>query len=118
MPLRHLRQRARDSPAHLCYDFAVEGFSEHLFWDCDQFSVDAKKHAAFLVGRVLMHGTLSDWRALKTLLGNERIREEAVKLPYLDPRTLGFCSTYFQIPSGHFRCVTKNRSSSPAPAYS
>ena len=91
-------------------------FSEHLFWDCDRTAVDPETHTAFLVGRVLMHGTLRDWRLLRDKLGIERIREEVLKLPYLDPRTLGFCATYFQIPVTDFRCFTKNRSSSPAPA--
>jgi hypothetical protein len=100
----------------LCYSPLVEGFSDHLFWDCDRASLDPATHAGFLVGRVLMHGTLRDWRALKALLGKQQIKAEVIKLPYLDARTLGFCATYFQIPVDRFRCFTKNRPSSPTPA--
>jgi len=93
----------------------VDQFSDHIFWDCDRASVDPKKHAGWLVARVLMRGKRSDWNRLKEVYGYDRIRDIATKVPYLDKRTLGFCSTYFQLPKSSFRCFTKNKLSSPAP---
>jgi len=93
----------------------MESFSAHLFWDCDSTKVDLEKHARFLIARVLTRGSVDDWRALKDLYGLERLRKEVTELPSLDRRTLGFCSTYFNLPKSAFRCFTKNKFSSPAP---
>ena len=86
----------------------MEGFSKHLFWDCDPEKVDPQTHAAFLIGRVVMRGQLSDWKRLLEVYGTDTVRDEIVKLPYLDSRTLGFCSTYFEIPKSAFRCHKRN----------
>ena len=89
--------------------------TETLFWDCDPKTVDAEMHGRFIIGRVLTRGTMGDWRHLKQLYGHERLRSEVVLLRSLDPRTLAFCCTYFELNKEDFRCYSKNPSSSPKP---
>ncbi len=75
-----------------------------LFWDTDINQLDYDKHARHIIGRVLMRGMLSDWFEIKQYYGIERIKEEVLKIRYLDKLTLNFCSTYFKIPKKQFRC--------------
>ena len=93
-------------------------FSNTLFWDCDPETIDAEKHCQFIIGRVLTRGTMEDWHHLKKLYGHERLKSEVVRLRSLDPRTLAFCRTYFELNKEDFRCYSKNPSLSPKPAAS
>ncbi len=78
--------------------------SKTLFWDTDIKKLDYEKHARHIIERVLMRGTLDDWFAIKEYYGIERIKDEALKIRYLDKLTLNFCSKYFKIPKQQFRC--------------
>jgi hypothetical protein len=91
-------------------------FSDTLFWDCDATTIDAEKHRRFIIGRVLTRGTMEDWLSLKRLYGHEGLKSEVVQLRSLDPRTLAFCCTYFELNKEDFRCYSKNPSSIPKPA--
>jgi hypothetical protein len=61
---------------------------------------------------------MEDWHHLKELYGHARLSSEVVRLRSLDPRTLAFCCTYFELNKEEFRCYSKNPSSSPTPAAS
>ncbi|MFN0036297.1 MAG: DUF6922 domain-containing protein [Saprospiraceae bacterium] len=79
-------------------------FSTNLFWDTDETTLDSAKHTRFIVERVLTRGRLADWYALSHLYGYERIKQEALKIRYLDKVTLSFCSSFFKVPKSKFRC--------------
>lgn len=85
-------------------------FSKNLFWDTDETTLNPEEHSRFIVERVLMHGRLSDWEALKQLYGTDRIKGEAMKIRYLDKVTLSFCSTVFKVPKSKFRCYKQPQS--------
>jgi hypothetical protein len=93
-------------------------FSPTVFWDCDPASIDPEEHRQFVIGRVLTRGLLMDWQALKQLYGVDRLRDEVTRLRSLDPRTLAFCSVYFDLPKESFRCCSKTTSLSPEPTLS
>ncbi len=78
--------------------------SKTLFWDTDISQIDYEKNARHIIERVLLRGTLDDWFAIKKYYGVERIRQEVVKIRYLDKVTLNFCSKYFKIPKNQFKC--------------
>ena len=84
--------------------------SSYLFWDVDQKDVDFKGHSRFIISRVLMKGTLNDWQEIKEYYGKEFIKNEVVKIKYLDNLTLNFCSTYFKIPKSEFACSSTKQS--------
>lgn len=88
----------------------VNMFSTNLFWDTDETTLDPEKNARFIIERVLSRGRLSDWRALYRLYGPERIKQEAMKIRYLDKVTLSFCSSFFNVPKSEFRCYNQPQS--------
>jgi hypothetical protein len=50
----------------------IASLSPHLFWDVKQANIDAEKHKAFLVERVLMYGVMDDWRLLLKNMGMKK----------------------------------------------
>lgn len=84
--------------------------SSYLFWDIDEQSVNFETHAQFVIARVLMKGALEDWRQIKKYYGEDFIKQEVVKIKYLDDLTLNFCSTYFNIPKSEFKCSNTKQS--------
>ena len=85
-------------------------FSENLFWDVDLADIDYKKNANQIINRVLLRGNLNDWFEIKNFYGINQLKEEVIKMRYLDERTLSFCSTYFEIPKTEFRCYNTPQS--------
>ena len=79
-------------------------FSDYLFWDADKSNIDFDKNKAYVIERVLSHGMLSDWYALKALYGKETIREVVLQVRHLDKYALHFCAAYFNEPLERFRC--------------
>ena len=88
----------------------AELFSKNLFWDVEEADLDDIQNARFIIERVLMKGRMSDWDALNRLYELSKIKEESLKIRYLDKVTLNFCSTYFEIPKSQFRCYTQPQS--------
>ena len=83
-----------------------------LFWDTDVRNLDYEKHARYVMEKVIMLGTLEEWRQLQEYYGNDRIREEMKQSRVLDPRSLSFLSCIFDIPKTQFRCFTQIQSQS------
>lgn len=79
-------------------------FSNTLFWDVPLTQIDWNNHARFVINRVLQKGTLNDWKELKAYYGIEKIKEEVVKMKFLDHKTLNFCSHYFGFHKSQFKC--------------
>lgn len=84
--------------------------SRYLLWEVDTAQLDAEKHAQFIIGRVVMKGTLNDWFEIKRYYGLERIKAEMLDIRYLDKLTLSFLSVYFNIPKEKFRCYMLSQS--------
>lgn len=91
-------------------NITVEDFSSYLFWDVDTNTFDLEKHKVFLIGRVLELGQIGDWKHLKSYYGLEIIRDVALHLRSLDPVTLSFVSTIFNIDKSEFRCYKQKQS--------
>lgn len=79
-------------------------FSESLFWDCDLQPRDYSKYSSLIVDRVVHRGDLDDWNLMKSILGIESIKEELLKLKYINPKILRSMSKLFDIPVSEFRC--------------
>ena len=90
----------------------MEGFSAHLFWDCDAGALDGEAQAGFIIGRVLSRGTFADWGELMRRYGAERLREEVVALRDMDAKAVAFCSAVLDLTPESFRC-TKKKFSGP-----
>ena len=73
-------------------------FSKYLFWDSNPENIDIPKHKRYIVERVLTRGSLEDFYMLLKLYSSEEIKEAITKSKELDPKTVNFCSLYFNIP--------------------
>ena len=85
-------------------------FSENLFWDVEINDTDYDNYSQHIINRVLLHGNLNDWFEIKKFYGLNRIKEELLKMSYLDQRALSFCSSYFEIPKTEFKCYNTPQS--------
>jgi len=91
----------------------MNALSSHLFWDVIREEVDPVTHAAWLTRRVLEYGRWADWQILISEYGKPRLAELATGLRTLSPKTLAFCSAWFQLPKSAFRCSTSMPSRNP-----
>ncbi len=87
--------------------------SPHLFWDVDIQSIDAEIHKTYIVGRVVMYGTIEDWKIIKEQIGLDEIGRVAVNIRDLDPKSCSFLSMVTNIPIEEFRCYTMKQSLPP-----
>ena len=83
-----------------------EFLQSSLFWDVDKDHLDINIHARFITERVLNRGGTNDWKMLLNLYGAEKVREEAVTIRSLDPKTLNYLSVFFNIAKTDFRCCS------------
>ena len=81
-----------------------------LFWDIDPDKLDYNAKARYVIGRVVMYGSLADWKAILAYYGAERIRDEMLQERYLDKKSLNYLSFYFEVPKTEFRCYTLQQS--------
>lgn len=83
--------------------------SKTLFWDVDISTLDAQKHAFYIVERVLSRGKWEEFKLTLAYYGKEKVGSIATQLRYMDKIVLAFCVTYFDIPKGKFRCYTERQ---------
>lgn len=89
---------------------SADDFSRRLFWDIDPASLDMQQHIRYIVGRVLVAGTLADWNLLCRQLSLQGVIQIARKLRTLDKKSLAFLSVIGRIPQEQFRCCTQKQS--------
>lgn len=73
-------------------------FGQNLFWDSDIDSIDLKKNSRYVIERVIMRGFTEDFYILLKIYSTQEIQEALKKSKELDPKSVHFCSTYFNIP--------------------
>jgi hypothetical protein len=82
-------------------------FSKSLFWDSDASQLDISKSKLYIIERVLTRGNFNDFKKMLSLYPLKEIKLHVVKIKDLDPKTLNFCSFYFDIPKEKFECYMK-----------
>ncbi len=83
--------------------------SRVIFWDTQYDTINWEKKARFVIERVVMYGTVEDWRTIKAFYGINRIKEEMLQARDLDAKTLSFLSCIFDIPKEEFRCYIEKQ---------
>ena len=81
-------------------------YSQNLFWDADINTIDLKKHATYIIERVITRGLLKDFGKLITYYSKEEIILALKKSKSLDPKSRKFCSWYFNIPLNELHVAT------------
>ncbi len=84
----------------------INDFSKHLFWDVDIELFDLDKYPEQMTSKVLEYGNFNDWKLLRDLYGNDKIKAIVLTLRSIDDLTLNFLSIYFKIDKTEFRCYT------------
>ncbi|MFO7616828.1 MAG: hypothetical protein R6V75_06225 [Bacteroidales bacterium] len=61
-----------------------------LFWDTEYDSLDLDKNARYIIERVVMYGSLDDWRKILAYYGWARVHKETLQSRELDPKSLDY----------------------------
>jgi len=84
-------------------------FSSSCFWDMDYRELNPEKDKNFIINRVVCRGGSSDEIELFRYYGWDTIKEEVLKIRYLNKKILNYLSLLFKIKKECFRSF-KNRS--------
>ena len=71
-------------------------FRPSIFWDAD--NIDADKHAAYVIARVLDYGDIEDVRKIRELYSDEKIIETIRTRRGMFPKTGKYWAVKFNIP--------------------
>jgi len=85
-------------------------FRRELFWDIDFANLNLEKHKRLIIERVITLGNLEEFRQLLVIYKAEIIRQTIMELGYLDPKTMNFVISFFEIDKNQLRCYTKKQS--------
>ena len=88
----------------------VPHFPKNLFWDVDFEDIEWEKNKRWVMARVFNRGRWEDVKELKNFYTEEEIRENIVKIRWMDDRTLNFLSNFYTIPKKNFLCYTLKQS--------
>lgn len=83
--------------------------SSILFWDTDISKINWDKSQRYVIARVVMYGTIEDWKTIKNYYGLDKIKEAMLQERELDNRSLSFLSCLFNIPKENFRCYKERQ---------
>ena len=83
---------------------------KELFWDIDTDEMDPLKHRRLIIERVFTLGNLLEFSAIMQFYGRETIREEIMKVGYLDPKTFSFVVNILKIPKTKMKCYIRKQS--------
>lgn len=84
--------------------------SKVIFWDTNYNQIDWENKARYVIERVVMYGTINDWRTIQAFYGMTRIKTEVLQSRDLDDKSLSFLSCIFNIPIEEFRCYKLKQS--------
>ena len=79
-------------------------FSPQCFWDMDYKKLDFNNSKRFIIERVVSRGGSKDEIELFKYYGIEVIKEEVVKIRYLNDKVFNYLSILLGISKNKFRC--------------
>ncbi len=83
---------------------------KELFWDINVEALDPQYHKRIIIEWVFMLGTLQEFRTIMQHYGKDIIREEIMKVGYLDPKSINFAVAFLKIPKNHLKCYLLKQS--------
>jgi hypothetical protein len=83
---------------------------KELFWDIDSTAIDVIKHKRIIIERVLTLGNLDEFKFLLNTYSPQTLVNEIEQIGYLDPKTLNFVVSFFNINKNKLRCYTRKQS--------
>lgn len=89
------------------------GISRLPFWDVDYTSLDLNRDRLFILEKVFNYGLWQDYRAVFSIYGETKIRQEVVQISYLKKDVLSFLCLILNLKPTDFKCYTKTQSLPP-----
>jgi hypothetical protein len=89
---------------------AIPEFVRALFWDTDPATLDLRRHARYIICRVLDYGDHAALNWLRRAFGDDAVRRVVESGAPLHPKTLSFWRRYFDIAddaTAEFRAADK-----------
>jgi len=88
----------------------TNNLSKHLFWEVDSAELNHKKHAKYIIAKVLQYGFIQDWEILLAHYGIKKITDIAIKMRNLDKKTASFLALIADVSKQKFICYTTKQS--------
>jgi hypothetical protein len=79
-------------------------FSPGCFWDQDYEKLDPDESKRYIISRVISRGGTQDELELFRYYGWATIKEEVVKIRYMNNKIFNYISKLLDIPPEDFRC--------------
>jgi hypothetical protein len=79
-------------------------FSSSCFWELDRSKLSLDKSRSYIITRIVNRGNMDDIKMMFDYYGWDIIKEEVVKIRYLNDKILNWLSSLFEINPKEFRC--------------
>jgi len=79
-------------------------FSSYCFWDLDRSKLKLEEDKRYIITRIVNCGNMDDIKKLFNYYGWDTVREEVVKISYLNNKIFNWLSSLFEINPKDFRC--------------
>ena len=86
---------------------------KELFWDIDFNKLDQDIHKRIIIERVLSLGNLNEFFFLLNTYNTKTLVNVILKIGYLDPKTMSFVVSYFNINKNELKCYTRKQLTAP-----
>jgi hypothetical protein len=83
---------------------------KELFWDIDFNKLNTFSHKRIITERVLTLGNLDEFFFLLDTYDTQTLVDEISEIGYLDPKTISFVVSYFNINKNQLKCYTRKQS--------
>jgi hypothetical protein len=82
----------------------AEIFSPYCFWDLNREKLNLDEDKTYIITRIVNYGSMDDLKTLFDYYGWDTIKEEVVKIRYLNDKIFNWLSSLFDINPQKFRC--------------
>lgn len=86
---------------------------KELFWETEFRKLDPEIHKRLIIERILTLGNIEEFVFLLNTYNNQTLVETIRHLGYLDPKTLSFVVSFFNLNKNDLRCYIKKQSAAP-----
>lgn len=86
---------------------------KELFWDIDFNKLNSDTHKRIIIERVLSLGNLNEFYFLLKTYNKKALVSVILQIGYLDPKTMSFVVSFFNISKNRLKCYTQKQSTAP-----
>jgi hypothetical protein len=83
---------------------------KQYFWDVDITDFDVDQSKRLIIERIFALGTIREIKIVLDYYGKDVVLDVLRSLNYIDPKTLNFVSSYFNVSIESFKCYRRKQS--------